>query len=157
MDKNRRRLSDVAQERSRVLDLVCHAPPRSARELRRQEHHSARRPLSAISSSQVQEADPLGGYTPEADDALKCAQDARKRYSTPRKFISFLWLFAAHTDNPLFASFHPSSVLRRVCCHSLYSLATVASDAYTSLFFAFQEQILCGKMLSVLSTRWIKC
>ena len=86
LDKARKRLSDVTQERTRVLDLICHAIPSisaSAGPITRRVGNlstSYARPTSVNGMSPVQDVDPLGAYTPEVDAALKDAKEARERH-----------------------------------------------------------------------------
>ena len=91
LNKSRKRQSDVIQERSRVMDLICHALPSvsaSAGSL-----PSRHAPGSFSYSASINgrssglggmdagpEIDPLGAYTPEVDAALKEAKDARDRF-----------------------------------------------------------------------------
>lgn len=87
LDKARKRLSDVVQERTRVLDLICHAIPSvsvSAGPLTQRTGNFgtlsySQRPSSVCGMSPVQEVDPLGAYTPEVDAALRDAKEARDR------------------------------------------------------------------------------
>ncbi len=86
LDKARKRLSDVTQERSRVLDLICHAIPATSASAR----PASRRTRCTVPStngwpssincfSPMLDIDPLGAYTPEVDSALRDAAVARQR------------------------------------------------------------------------------
>ena len=99
LDCARRRLAAVLQERSRVLDLVCSALPSTtsvsastalygSRAIGngRLTRMSADSRLSGHTNSPIIE--PLGPYTPEADQALQEAKDARSRSSMLRKELS---------------------------------------------------------------------
>lgn len=97
LDAARRRLSACLQERSRVMDLVCAALPGAAvsqsayfatrggplgpRSLR--PSMSADRDRSELGSNPT--IDPLGPYTPEADQALQEAKEARTRSALLRQ------------------------------------------------------------------------
>ena len=94
MDKARKRLSDVIQERTRVLDLIYHAIPSISASaghvaLRSGNFNTSYnvRPASVNGMSPMQDVDPLGAYTPEADAALKDARAARERYVLKTIFI----------------------------------------------------------------------
>lgn len=78
LDQARKRLFSVLQERSRVLDLLCHAVSSVANSIQHGASHGRSRTsndgrLSRLGPSIT---DPLGPYTPEADRALADAQDA---------------------------------------------------------------------------------
>lgn len=87
LDQARKRLFNVLQERSRVLDLLCHALSSVA--------HSAKHSASGMRSRTSLDGrlsrlgpsmtDPIGCYTPEADLALADASDARARSAYLRK------------------------------------------------------------------------
>lgn len=87
LDQVRKRLFNVLQERSRVLDLLCHALSSIANSAK----HSAHGPRSRtsldgrLSRLGPSVTDPLGAYTPETDQALADAQDARARSAYLRK------------------------------------------------------------------------
>ena len=88
LDAARRRLAAAVQERSRVLDLICQALPattgRNTARTYRTTWGSGRGSRMCASAdgytrSGMPNVDPLGMYTPEADEALKEAKDARDR------------------------------------------------------------------------------
>ena len=92
LDSARRRLFAVIQERNRVLDLVCSALPSttsvsaSGGLYGRTAHSSyANRSCTRMSADSRMSMggsphiEPLGPYTPEADQALQGAKDARGR------------------------------------------------------------------------------
>ena len=82
LDNARKRLKAVISERSRVLDLICQSVP----------------PMSAVSSSldltsgkslsASKETNPIGAYTPEVQEALSLAVDARKRSVVLRREVT---------------------------------------------------------------------
>lgn len=88
LDAARTRLFNALQERSRVLDLLCHALSSIANSAGRNENGTSRSRtaldgrLSRLGPSQV---DPLGSYTPEVDQSLADAHDARARSAYLRK------------------------------------------------------------------------
>ncbi|CAH1787141.1 unnamed protein product [Owenia fusiformis] len=71
LDGARRRLAGTVQERSRVLDLICHAISSVNNFPIHSQTGSGRYGLPP--------ADPLGSFTPEAEQALQQADDARGR------------------------------------------------------------------------------
>lgn len=87
LDAARKRLFNVLQERTRVLDLLCHALSSISNNEKRGPTLSRSRSsldgrLSRLGPSVT---DPLGSYTPEADQALADAYDARMRGAYLRK------------------------------------------------------------------------
>lgn len=94
LDDARRRLSACLQERSRVMDLVCAALPsgvsQSSYSFRSMNGMGSRVNRSADStrSDAIPSIDPLGPYTPEADQALQQAADARSRSSLLRRDLA---------------------------------------------------------------------
>lgn len=87
LDQARKRLFNVLQERSRVLDLLCHALSSIAHSAKNSAHGARSRSsldgrLSRLGPSMT---DPLGSYTPETDQALADAHDARTRSAYLRK------------------------------------------------------------------------
>ena len=100
LDKARKRLSDVIQERTRVLDLICHAIPSISASaghvtLRSRNFNTSYnvRPASVNGMSPMQDVDPLGAYTPEVDATLKDAKAARERCVLKTIFIKMPQLF----------------------------------------------------------------
>lgn len=94
LDKARKRLSDVTQERSRVLDLICHALPSGSATAfggSMSNRYNTGRPKSRnafsadMSRTDDVGIDPLGPYTPECDAALQEARDARSRGAMLRR------------------------------------------------------------------------
>ncbi|XP_074654916.1 tektin-like protein 1 [Tubulanus polymorphus] len=96
LDNARKRLATCLQERSRVLDLICHAMKSQSANANRNTRNTlfkstsgslsarADRNGSGMSASGSKTArdmtvDPLGSYSPEADQALHEARDARQR------------------------------------------------------------------------------
>ena len=94
LDSARRRLSACLQERSRVLDLVCAAistgTSQSAYNTRggtmgsRQSRLAMSADRERSDFGNIPAIDPLGPYTPEADQALQEAREARSRSATLR-------------------------------------------------------------------------
>ena len=100
MDRSRKRLAAVVQERAHVLDLVCHSLPSqstgnglfgSAQPTRQsysgvcgQSGDMCRPSVSAHGRLGGLSVDPLGAFTPEAKAALQEAQSARQRSSMLR-------------------------------------------------------------------------
>ncbi|KAK7502565.1 hypothetical protein BaRGS_00006140 [Batillaria attramentaria] len=94
LESARRRLFAVLQERSRVLDLLCHA---NSSILNSAHEHATRHRvpsgldgrISAIDSNRLgaSAADALGPYTPETDQALQEAAEARARSAYLRKTL----------------------------------------------------------------------
>lgn len=88
LDTARTRLFNALQERSRVLDLLCHALSSISNSALRNENGTSRSRTSLdgrLSRLGPSQADPLGSYTPEVDQALADAQDARARSAYLRK------------------------------------------------------------------------
>lgn len=88
LDAARTRLFNALQERSRVLDLLCHALSSISNSALRNENGTSRSRTSLdgrLSRLGPSQADPLGSYTPEVDQALADAQDARARSAYLRK------------------------------------------------------------------------
>lgn len=88
LDAARTRLFNALQERSRVLDLLCHALSSISNSALRNENGTGRSRTSLdgrLSRLGPSQADPLGSYTPEVDQALADAQDARARSAYLRK------------------------------------------------------------------------
>lgn len=88
LDAARRRLAAVLQERSRVLDLVCSTMPSGARSANRfsKLSMSADQGLKRMATSadgfrqtESPDVDPLGSFTPEVENALLEAKEARSR------------------------------------------------------------------------------
>ena len=114
MDKTRTRLSDVIQERTRVLDLICHAIPSisasagpSALRSGNFSTYYHTRPASVNGMSPMQDVDPLGAYTPEVDAALKDAKAARER-----RVLRTIFITLSHTINIIFNSTHNIYIIR---------------------------------------------
>ena len=108
MDKARTRLSDVIQERTRVLDLICHAIPSISASAGPVALRSGNfstyyntRPASVNGMSPMQDVDPLGAYTPEVDAALKDAKAARER-----RVLRTIFNKIPHTINIFFKCTH---------------------------------------------------
>lgn len=89
LDAARTRLFNALQERSRVLDLLCHALSSITNSAHRNENGTMSRSRTSLdgrcSRLGPSQADPLGSYTPEVDLALADAQDARARSAYLRK------------------------------------------------------------------------
>ena len=89
MDAARTRLFNALQERSRVLDLLCHALSSISNSALRNENGTLSRSRTSLDGRASRlgpsQADPLGSYTPEVDLALADAQDARARSAYLRK------------------------------------------------------------------------
>lgn len=89
LDAARTRLFNALQERSRVLDLLCHALSSISNSALRNENGTLRRSRTSLDGRASRlgpsQADPLGSYTPEVDLALADAQDARARSAYLRK------------------------------------------------------------------------
>lgn len=88
LDAARTRLFNALQERSRVLDLLCHALSSITNSALRNENGTGRSRTSLdgrVSRLGPSQADPLGSYTPEVDQALADAHDARARSAYLRK------------------------------------------------------------------------
>ena len=88
LDNARSRLAAAIQERSRVLDLICHTLSSTGNT------NGTRNSLQRSWTSNNERTspqnkapliDPLGPYTPEVDQALQEAGDARSRSSALRK------------------------------------------------------------------------
>ena len=82
LDAARSRLARCLRERARVLDLTCHTMSASGTSGRRTPTPTRPRSMENLGvgarSSQVQfSADPQGAFTPEAEQALREAKDAR--------------------------------------------------------------------------------
>lgn len=114
MDKARTRLSDVIQERTRVLDLICHAIPSISASAGPVALRSGNfstyyntRPASVNGMSPMQDVDPLGAYTPEVDAALKDAKAARER-----RVLRTIFITLSHTTNIIFNSTHNIYIIR---------------------------------------------
>jgi len=101
LDFARRRLFNVIQERNRVLDLVCHAMPSktsmsascslgSRSMLQNASSYGRGTRMSADSrmSNSGPQVEPLGPYTPEADQALQGAKEARNRSAMLRRELT---------------------------------------------------------------------
>ncbi|XP_001622655.2 coiled-coil domain-containing protein 105 [Nematostella vectensis] len=78
LDANRKRLRAAVQERSRVMDLICHAVS-SVRGAGIKDQ---------IERPSTPEVEPLGPYTPECARVISEAADARQRSSTLRKEVA---------------------------------------------------------------------
>lgn len=92
LETARRRLFAVLQERSRVLDLLCHANSSitfSAQREGRRAPTALDGRISCIDSTRLgaSVADALGPYTPETDQALAEAAEARGRSAYLRKTL----------------------------------------------------------------------
>lgn len=89
LDAARTRLFNALQERSRVLDLLCHALSSISNSALRNENGTLSRSRTSLDGRASRlgpsQADPLGSYTPEVDLALADAQDARARSAYLRK------------------------------------------------------------------------
>lgn len=96
LDSARRRLFAVVQERTRVLDLICSALPScnlvsqsanlASKSLRPDSFGMRSSADGRLSLSRTSPAiEPLGPYTPEADQALAEAKDARSRSAMLRQ------------------------------------------------------------------------
>ncbi|KAL8612139.1 hypothetical protein ACOMHN_021952 [Nucella lapillus] len=85
----RRRLFAVLQERSRVLDLLCHANSSISNSQNKGRPGSLDGKVHTIDSSRLSGAiiDVLGPYTPETDQALQEGTEARERSLYLRKGI----------------------------------------------------------------------
>ncbi len=100
LDRARRRLAAVVQERSRVLDLICAALPSTnlsssaslsgTRNYGNYSYSNTGRysRMSAMEGSGSPIVDPLGAFTPEAEQALLEAREARQRSAMLRKELS---------------------------------------------------------------------
>ncbi|KAK3589814.1 hypothetical protein CHS0354_015819 [Potamilus streckersoni] len=90
LDLARKRLFACLEERSRVLDLLCHTVSSAANGANTNvststNHRSKSMMEGRISRLGASQADPLGPYTPEVDQALADASDARARSAYLRK------------------------------------------------------------------------
>ena len=82
LDNARKRVKAVISERSRALDLVCHTVSSMP---------AVSLSLDATSVNNVPASkgtDPLGAYTPEVQQAMSLAEDARKRSGALRKEVT---------------------------------------------------------------------
>ncbi|KAL5013067.1 hypothetical protein ScPMuIL_011618 [Solemya velum] len=86
LDNARRHLFATLQERSRVMDLLCHALSSITSPENTLLTHRSKTSLDGrISRFGSSQADPLGPYTPDADLALADALEARARSTYLRK------------------------------------------------------------------------
>eukprot|EP00794_Sanderia_malayensis_P002486 gene2486-2861_t len=88
LDNARKRLKAVISERSRVLDLICHAVPsvRSSSSTRMRDAQASGIGLS-LENPLGFGTDPLGPNTPEVSEAIALASDARQRSVVLRKEV----------------------------------------------------------------------
>eukprot|EP00745_Piridium_sociabile_P000311 TRINITY_DN102025_c0_g1_i1.p1 TRINITY_DN102025_c0_g1~~TRINITY_DN102025_c0_g1_i1.p1 ORF type:complete len:415 (-),score=104.00 TRINITY_DN102025_c0_g1_i1:137-1381(-) len=87
LERARRRLFAVLQERSRVLDLLCHANSSITNSTDKGRASALDGRYTTIDSNRLSaaELDALGPYTPETDQALQEGQEARSRSAYLRK------------------------------------------------------------------------
>ena len=82
LDNARKRIKAVISERSRVLDLICQSVPSMSAV------SSSLDLTSAKSMSASKEIDPIGAHTPEVQEAMLLALDARKRSAVLRREVA---------------------------------------------------------------------
>ncbi|XP_064649719.1 tektin-like protein 1 isoform X2 [Lineus longissimus] len=114
LDSARKRLATCLRERSRVLDLICHnmaSVPQSAPNTYRSPRPGSRlggsfsaRFEKPISKDNLPPADPLGSFTPEAEQALQEANGARARSAMLRRELNEAIMKTDHLQKAAHAS-----------------------------------------------------